>query len=358
MFLHGGFWHLFGNMIFLWLSGTSLEDVWGRKYYLAIFIAGGVVAAISHHIVNAGSYIPSIGASGAVAALMGAYTIRFATTRLRFVFFQWNFWVPAWILLPLWFSREVYYAIKFWGEFTGVATWAHIGGYLFGVAAALVLTKIGAEETFIAKSLSAQDKKDREKARIKQEKKAGPRPRSKEVEKGIEARQLGEHQDAKQWFYLALEADPEDLEAREELIRLHTQLAELPETARQMGAMVSYFLEKGDRETALGWYNEIVRQNLYSHSIGAWTFDIAQELAKMGAWEAAAVNYANFARVCGRDPRASKALFSAGNIYIDRLNKFPEAVEVFNQILTCFPAWMPDEVKACRDRAQRMVAAG
>ncbi len=157
LFLHAGFMHLLGNMYLLWLCGCSIEDVWGRPLYAAVYVTGGVGAALAHGAFQPESLAHLIGASGAVAALMGVFLVRCHDTRIRF--FYWflfvlvgTFFAPAWIMLMLWFTRELFYAFVFAGS-SSVAFWAHIGGFGFGAAVAgfLKLTRI--EEHYIAPAI-------------------------------------------------------------------------------------------------------------------------------------------------------------------------------------------------------------
>ncbi len=150
-FLHGGWAHLIFNMWFLWLAGFVLEDVWGRPLYLAFYLLAGIAATQLDAWANPGSVAPSYGASGAVAALMGAFLIRFPKLKIRVVWFFefglfgfWPLWVRAYWLLPLWLGMEFYYG-KALGQNDGVAHWAHVGGFMFGALAALALRYSGLE---------------------------------------------------------------------------------------------------------------------------------------------------------------------------------------------------------------------
>lgn len=158
LFLHGDIWHLLGNMLFLWVVGCLLEDTWGRWPFLAFYIAGGIFAGWAHCLQDTSSGVPLIGASGAIAAAMGAFTVRHFMTKIRFfyffIFFFRPFWgtfhLPAFVFLPFWFLQQV--AMKHLSDFTGgsgVAYLAHIAGYLGGVIAALVLKATGAEEKWL-----------------------------------------------------------------------------------------------------------------------------------------------------------------------------------------------------------------
>jgi len=148
-FLHGGWLHIIGNMWFLWLAGIVLEDVWGRGLYLAVYLVAGAFALQVHSWFNAGSNIPTLGASGAVAALMGAFLIRFPRVRINMVWFWMfirvtRFSAEAYWLLPLWFLMEIFSGVLF-GAHSGVAHMAHVGGFAFGMLAAVAIRRSGVE---------------------------------------------------------------------------------------------------------------------------------------------------------------------------------------------------------------------
>lgn len=147
-FLHGGWLHLIGNMWFLWLAGFVLEDVWGRATYTIFYLVAGAAAMQVHAWTNPGSIVPALGASGAVAALMGAFLVRFPMTKIKmlgWVFFRvFRFEAAAIWLLPLWLIVEVFYGF-FFGEYSGVAHWAHVGGFVFGAVGAVALRFTGIE---------------------------------------------------------------------------------------------------------------------------------------------------------------------------------------------------------------------
>ena len=115
MFVHAGFWHLFFNMLFLYLAGPFVEDRWGRPVFAAVYLAAGVVAALAYVLRYPESPVPLVGASGAIAGLMGAFLVLFWNTKITF--FYWFFFMfvgtfeaPAWLMLPLWFVREALFA--------------------------------------------------------------------------------------------------------------------------------------------------------------------------------------------------------------------------------------------------------
>lgn len=157
MFLHAGFWHLLGNMIFLWIFATNIEDFVGRRWFAGLYFIGGVVAALVHSILYNNLCIPLVGASGAVAAVLGAYIVLYPGTRVRvgipfFRFFLLPITVPAYMMLGLWFILQVFNSMTSLGVETGggVAFFAHIGGFIFGMIVAIVYSnRHGAPEQVI-----------------------------------------------------------------------------------------------------------------------------------------------------------------------------------------------------------------
>lgn len=137
MFLHGGWFHIAGNMLFLWVFGNNVEDRLGRLLFAGFYLLGGVAAMLLQLALDAGSTIPTVGASGAIAAVLGAYLVLFprarVTTLVVFFFITW-IELPASIVLAGWFVLQVFSGVgQLASELTGgVAYWAHIGGFAFG----------------------------------------------------------------------------------------------------------------------------------------------------------------------------------------------------------------------------------
>ena len=162
MFLHAGWFHLIGNMLLLFLAGPFIEDVWGRPIYAAVYVVAGLAAALFHIGANPGSSAPLVGASGAIAGLMGAFLVRYSTTRIKFfflfVFVRGTFHAPAWVMLPLWFAHQVILGARASMNdiSTGVAHWAHVGGFVVGVGAALAMRRGRVEERFIDPVIDAK----------------------------------------------------------------------------------------------------------------------------------------------------------------------------------------------------------
>jgi membrane associated rhomboid family serine protease len=141
MFMHGSWMHIIGNMIYLWAFGREIEDAMGSFKFLFFYLAGGIVAMMSQILGDPTSRIPSLGASGAIAAVMGAFLITFPRDRIRtllfiFIFIRITF-IPAALLIGFWFLMQVLNVGSVATVKTGgVAYLAHVGGFLFGVVTA------------------------------------------------------------------------------------------------------------------------------------------------------------------------------------------------------------------------------
>jgi membrane associated rhomboid family serine protease len=141
-FLHGGFAHIAGNMLFLWIFGNNVEDRLGHIRFLLFYIGCGVLAALTQWFFSSDSNIPSLGASGAIAGVMGAYILRFPKAAITtiippFIFFPFR--IPAWAYLGVWFIQQAFYGVASLNvpanigmQQGGVAYWAHAGGFVFG----------------------------------------------------------------------------------------------------------------------------------------------------------------------------------------------------------------------------------
>ncbi|RLB17793.1 MAG: rhomboid family intramembrane serine protease [Deltaproteobacteria bacterium] len=137
MFIHGGFWHLLGNMWSLYIFGDNVEDRLGPFRYLVFYVLCGLVSGLSHLMLNYHSQVPTIGASGAIAGVMGAYFILYPGARvltlIPLFFIPLFFEIPAYIFLGLWFLLQFLSAAGTPSQGGGVAWWAHIGGFLAGM---------------------------------------------------------------------------------------------------------------------------------------------------------------------------------------------------------------------------------
>ncbi|MEO8564495.1 MAG: rhomboid family intramembrane serine protease [bacterium] len=156
MFLHGGWGHLLGNMLFFWVFGNNIEDSMGPGRFLVFYLICGLVAAGAHVLVGPASPVPTVGASGAISGIMGAYLVLYPRVRVNmlfiFVIFFKVFAIPAWLVLLWWFFVQVLSGLPQLSPMrpdvsSGVAVWAHIGGFLAGV----LLIKLFEDPRLVAK---------------------------------------------------------------------------------------------------------------------------------------------------------------------------------------------------------------
>ena len=137
MFLHGGFLHIAGNMLYLWIFGNNVEDAMGRLRFIVFYFLCGVIAAYSHALANASSTVPMIGASGAISGVLGAYLMLYPRARVltlvAFGFYVRTVQLPAMFVLGFWFVLQFLSALISAGTGEGIAWYAHVGGFFAGM---------------------------------------------------------------------------------------------------------------------------------------------------------------------------------------------------------------------------------
>jgi membrane associated rhomboid family serine protease len=245
LFMHVGWLHLLGNMLFFYLSGPFIEDAFGRPLFAGLYLASGVVASFAHVLAFPTSDTPLVGASGAVAGIMGAFLVRFAKRKIRF--FYWVFIVragtfsaPAWFVLPLWLLQQLFFAGL--TKESGVAYWAHIGGFSFGAVVALVLKQYKVEERFIHPAIEKQISVTQHPA----------------LDQGMDQMLRGELEGAEASFRTVLAAEPRNRDALLSLWQLHQAAGTPTSGAPQLLALVEEEVKSGDIPLALGHWRELV----------------------------------------------------------------------------------------------------
>lgn len=156
MFLHGGWLHLLGNCLFFWVFGNNVEDSMGHVRFLVFYLLCGLAAAAAHVIVQPGSPVPTVGASGAISGVLGAYLVLYPKVRVRMLFFFIFFFrviaIPAWAVLLWWLAWQLISGLPQLMNVrpdvsSGVAVWAHIGGFVTG----LILVKLFVNPNLVAR---------------------------------------------------------------------------------------------------------------------------------------------------------------------------------------------------------------
>ena len=156
MFLHGGFLHIASNMLYLWIFGDNVEDRLGHLRFLLFYLLSGVAATAAHLFFNWGSPVPSIGASGAIAGVLGGYLLLFPSASIRTLLFLGPFItmsrVPAIILIGFWFVTQLFSGVASIAEgaeqTSGIAFWAHVGGFVVGLPLVLLLRRPARTPTY------------------------------------------------------------------------------------------------------------------------------------------------------------------------------------------------------------------
>ena len=150
MFLHGGFMHLLGNMLYLWIFGDNIEDILGKPVFLLFYFICGIVAALSQALPEPSSQIPMIGASGAISGVLGAYVVFFPKKKIKvaipFGFFLQILRLPAYVVLIFWFILQLINGANA-GSGGGIAFGAHIGGFVAGLVLAPILAVVTRKKT-------------------------------------------------------------------------------------------------------------------------------------------------------------------------------------------------------------------
>jgi membrane associated rhomboid family serine protease len=153
MFLHGGWLHVLGNMWFLWIFGDNIEDILGHEKYLIFYLLCGIAAAVTQTFFNVDSRVPMVGASGAIAGVMGAYMVKFPHSRIKtlvFMLFIFFIDVPAWFMLIYWFAVQFFSGVGSIAESTandgGTAFFAHIGGFIAGI---VLINVLGTRQRYV-----------------------------------------------------------------------------------------------------------------------------------------------------------------------------------------------------------------
>jgi membrane associated rhomboid family serine protease len=316
MFLHGGWMHIIFNMWFLWLAGIILEDTWGRVLYPIFYLVAGVAACLFHAWIHSGSMAPMMGASGAVAGLMGAFLARYPNTKIEmaFVFFlrmkAYHFKAPAYALLPLWALTEVFYGTLF-GTSSGVAHWSHVGGFAFGAIAALGLSKSGIEQ----KADQAIESKVSWSAH----------PDLVEATDFVEKGQLDQ---ALVSLKKTLAEKPDCVEALTLLQQVHWRRSDLPAHHDALAKLAQLHVKNRDLDAAWQDYEEFTNAGGQKFPASAW-LELCRHLEAQGHFDRAVSELETLAAAYPAERQSLLALMSAGRISLKKLNRPADAVRFY-----------------------------
>jgi membrane associated rhomboid family serine protease len=315
-FLHGGWLHLIGNMWFLWLAGFVLEDVWGRAIYSVFYLLAGAAALQFYAWTNAGSFTPTLGASGAVAALMGAFLVRFPKMKIDmawlFGFRLYRFKAPAVYLLPLWLAMEVFYGTLL-GSTSGVAHWAHVGGFLFGAIVAVGLRYSGLEH----KATAAVDEQMTWKT-------------DPEIEQATEMFEKGELDSALNVLQQHLAAKPDSVDAWSLLAQIYWRKNELPAHREAVLKMCELHLKARESEAALQDYQDFVNAGGTEIPAPVW-LDLCRAVEQQQNFDRALTEYEKLAAAHPADREGLLAKLGAAKVCMTRFNRPQDALRLYEE---------------------------
>jgi membrane associated rhomboid family serine protease len=313
-FLHGGWFHIIGNMWFLWLAGFVLEDVWGRWLYSVFYLVAGAAALQFYAWTNPGSITPTLGASGAVAALMGAFLVRFPKMKIEmawlFMFRLRRFKAAAYWLLPAWLLTEIFYG-SLMGSSGGVAHWAHVGGFLFGAAAALGIQHSGLEHK--------ANKAIEEKVEWKTD---------ADIEKANEMMEHGQLADAIGLLKNYTATKPNSLDAWNLLRQIYYRQNDTNSYLEASIKTCSLRLKAHEIEAAFQDYAEFADAGGGKMPAGVW-LELCKGAEEKQDFERAFSEYQQLAAAYPADRQALTAQLSSARLCLKKLNRPQEALALY-----------------------------
>jgi membrane associated rhomboid family serine protease len=317
-FLHGGWLHLIGNMWFLWLAGFILEDTWGRPIYLSFYLLAGVFATQVHAWTNPGSLAPALGASGAVAGLMGAFLTRFPTVKIEIAWIFgfgriYRFKAAAYWLLPFWLLMEIFSGVIF-GQLSGVAHWAHVGGFVFGAVVALAIRKSGLEH-------AAEEAIQEKIAWVSH-------PLLASANESLEKGQLDA---AEQDLQKLIQEQPESAEAHRMLQQIYWRKSNVPAHLAALEKLLAIHLKSKDAQEALHTFQEYRSSGGQKLPASTW-LELCRLLEEdQQGLEVAVQEYAALAAAYPTEKQALLANMSAGRLCLKRLNRPSDALHFYQE---------------------------
>jgi membrane associated rhomboid family serine protease len=312
-FLHAGWLHLIGNMWFLWLAGFVLEDFWGRSLYTAFYLAAGAAALAFDRSFHVHSLVPTLGASGAVAALMGAFLVRFPKMRIEMLwlaFVRFRFKAPAYCLLPAWLLMELLYGSLF-GQATGVAHWAHVGGFLFGALAALALRYSGLEH--------------RANQQIEEKLTLACDPEIQQASELIDAGRLDQAAEILRGY---AQRHPDSIDAFDLLRQIHLRRNDQAACREILSRICALHLKAKEDDLAWKAYEEFLAAGGARLAPEVW-FELGRSLETRNDWQRAVAEYEKLAAAYPAERQAILSQLAAARVYLKRLNQPRRALELY-----------------------------
>jgi membrane associated rhomboid family serine protease len=345
-FLHGGWIHLIGNMWFLWLAGFILEDNWGRMIYPIFYLVAGAAALQFYGWCAPGSFMPLVGASGAVAALMGAFLVRFPKMKIEMalvaLFVRYKFKAEAYWLLPLWLLMEFFYG-SVSGTSSPVAHWAHVGGFLFGMAGAYGLKRSGLEQ------------KANEEIEAKIAWSADP-----EIVRANEALDKSQLDGAAAILTAHLKQKPGSADALDLLQKVQWRRSDIPGYLEATAQLCQVHLKAQDTDAAWRDFEAYTQAGGDKLPAATW-LEVARMLETQQHMERAVTEYERLSDAYPAEKQSILALVAAGRLYLKRLNQPQQALGCYEKAAASKVPhldWQPNIDAGLRDSTAALASSG
>jgi membrane associated rhomboid family serine protease len=314
MFLHTGWIHLIGNMWFLWLAGFILEDTWARVIYPILYLVAGIAATLFHAMFYSSSLVPLLGASGSIAALMGAFLVRFPKLKIEMLWFmlifRLRFKIEAYWLLPMWLLLEISDGTLY-GQASGVLHWAHVGGFICGAVGALFIARTGWEH----------------KANAVIEEKIGWSA-DPPVVRGTELLESGKFDEGISVLQKYVDAKPNAIDGYAVLRQLYWRKNDIPAHLETTAKLCQLHLKVQDADAA--WQDFEEYRNVGGDRLPAETW---LELCRMAEgrqdFERAIVEYRELAKAHPTARQSILALLAAGRLALKQLHRPVDALRYY-----------------------------
>ena len=330
-FVHAGWFHLLGNMLFLFLTGPFVEDLYGRPLFVALYLLSGIAGAGAFAAGNPHADVALVGASGAIAGVMAAFLVRLATRRIEFLVmpipiipaFRFNLKLPAFVVIPLWAGEQVYYA-SVAGADSNVAFSAHVGGFALGLTFAGVVALLRVEERFVNPVIEREISLEQNPA----------------ITRAADARVAGDRVSARRLIDGVLRTEPGNVDAWTESWEIALDAADA-ERAGQSGLRLLELHARGDRDMVWGIVNDPRWRELRMPS--RFLSAVADLLARAGdAREAIELYRKMAAEAPPGDLAVLRALVSEGEL-LARAGDQKAASQAFDRARghpACTPPWV------------------
>ncbi len=331
LFVHANFFHILFNMLFLWLVGCNIEDDWSWKVFLGLYIISGLVAGIFHCIAFPHSQVPLIGASGAIAGVMGAFMVRHFKTKIRFAYFLFIFIRPyfgtfsvyAGIALPIWFVQQIFGAS--WGGESGTAYWAHIGGFIFGAAIGASFKYFGIEKKYIEPMVEDSFEK------------LPLSPRMKEAHALLDA---GDVEAAMPLVLRVISEESQNVDARLVAARIFRQKDEMKNATYMYDKALEVALRTGNADLVIGLRDELQEYGLLRDISEKNLYGLAVFLEQIGRYEEAVRIYGIYIEIHRASPVRPKAIYRVHLLFKNKLKDVQMAQNALAYLHGEYPGWM------------------